>query len=188
MFTAEEPAGVGADKYDATAVAMIALLKYGTGVPFHRMERLEGQMGLPLPAATQWELMKPAAGSLEPVLDEFIRQAAQGSVIHNDDTGMRVLKLVRSTDDGRTGTFTSGIVSVWREWRIALYFTGWKHAGENLACKSRKKVTSGRSGATGSTVAAALGLFSTNSQLKPRPWSRRVSKPIEPEVHPELRD
>ena len=112
---------------------MIALLKYGTGVPFHRMERLEGQMGLPLPAATQWELMKPTAGSLEPVLDEFIRQAAQGSVIHNDDTGMRVLKLVRSTDDGRTGTFTSGIVSVWREWRIALYFTGWKHAGENLA-------------------------------------------------------
>ena len=133
VFTAEEPAGVGADKYDATAVAMIALLKYGTGVPFKRMERLEGQMGLPLPAATQWELMKPAAGSLEPALDEFIRQAAQGSVVHNDDTGMRVLKLVRGTDDGRTGTFTSGVVSVWREWRIALYFTGWKHAGENLA-------------------------------------------------------
>src|SRR4030095_4052232 len=87
----------------------------------------------PLPAATQWELMEPAAGSLEPILDELIRQAAQGSVVHNDDTGMRILKLVRNTDDGRTGTFTSGIVSIWREWRIALYFTGWKHAGENLA-------------------------------------------------------
>jgi transposase len=133
VFTAEEPAGVGADKYDTTAVAMIALLKYGTGMPFNRMERLEGQMGLPLPAATQWELMKPAASSLEPILDEFIRQAAQGSVVHNDDTGMRILKLVRDTDDGRTGTFTSGIVSIWGEWRIALYFTGWKHAGENLA-------------------------------------------------------
>jgi transposase len=36
-------------------------------------------------------------------------------------------------DDGHRGTFTSGIVSIWREWRIALYFTGWKHAGENLA-------------------------------------------------------
>jgi hypothetical protein len=46
---------------------------------------------------------------------------------------MRILKLLRNTDDGRTGTFTSGIVSIWREWRIALYFTGWKHAGENLA-------------------------------------------------------
>jgi transposase len=133
VFTAEEPAGVGADKYDTTAVAMIALLKYGTGMPFNRMERLEGQMGLPLPAATQWELMKPAASSLEPILGEFIRQAAQGSVVHNDDTGMRILKLVRDTDDGRTGTFTSGIVSIWGEWRIALYFTGWKHAGENLA-------------------------------------------------------
>ena len=133
VFTAAEPAGVGTDKYDTTAVAMIALLKYGTGMPFNRMERLETQLGIPLPAATQWELMEPAAGSLEPILDELIRQAAQGSVVHNDDTGMRILKLVRNTDDGRTGTFTSGIVSIWREWRIALYFTGWKHAGENLA-------------------------------------------------------
>jgi len=133
MFTAEEPPNVGTEKYDTTAVAMIALLKYGTGVPFNRMKRLETQLGIPLPAATQWELMEPAAGSLEPVLDELIRQAGQGSVVHNDDTGMRILKLVRSTDNGRTGTFTSGIVSIWREWRIALYFTGWKHAGENLA-------------------------------------------------------
>jgi hypothetical protein len=133
VFTAAEPAGVGAGKYDMTAVAMIALLKYGTGMPFNRIERLETQLGIPLPAATQWELMEPVAGSLEPILDELIRQAAQGSVLHNDDTGMRILKLVRNTDHGRTGTFTSGIVSIWREWRIALYFTGWKHAGENLA-------------------------------------------------------
>ena len=133
VFTAEEPDGIGAGKYDTTAVAMIALLKYGTGVPFNRMERLETQLGIPLPAATQWGLMEPAAGSLNPILDELIRQAAQGGVVHNDDTGMRILKLLRNTDDGRTGTFTSGIVSIWREWRIALYFTGWKHAGENLA-------------------------------------------------------
>jgi len=133
MFTAEEPANVGTAKYDTTAVAMIALLKYGTGVPFYRMERLEGQMGIPLPAATQWELMEQAAVPATLILDELIRQAAQGSVVHNDDTGMRILKLARNPDDGRTGTFTSGIVSIGREWRIALYFSGWKHAGENLA-------------------------------------------------------
>ncbi len=79
------------------------------------------------------ELVKQAAGLLQPVLHELIRQAAQGSVMHNDDTGMRILRLARNTDDGRTGTFTSGIVAVIREWKIALYFTGWKHAGENLA-------------------------------------------------------
>ena len=54
MFTAEEPPGIGADKYDASAIAIIAQLKYGTGVPFARLERLEKQVGIPLPAATQW--------------------------------------------------------------------------------------------------------------------------------------
>jgi transposase len=78
-------------------------------------------------------LMEAAAKPIEPVLEEFIRQAAQGGVMHNDDTSMRVLKLVRSNDDGRSGVFTSGIVSISGGRKIALYFTGWKHAGENLA-------------------------------------------------------
>jgi transposase len=133
MFTASQPQSAGAEKFDPTAVAMIALLKYGTGMPFNRMERLEGQLGMPLPAATQWELMEAAAKRIKRILDEFIRQAAQGGVMHNDDTSMRVLKLARNTDDGRTGVFTSGIVSICGGWKIALYFTGWKHAGENLA-------------------------------------------------------
>jgi transposase len=132
-FTASDPQSAGPEKFDATAVATTALLKYGTGMPFHRLEQLEKHLGIPFPASVQWELMKRAAGLLRLVLNELIRQAAQGSVMHNDDTGMRILRLARNTDDGRTGTFTSGIVSIWREWRIALYFTGWKHAGENLA-------------------------------------------------------
>lgn len=139
VFTAEEPAGVGAGKYDRTAVAMIALLKYGTGMPFNRMERLEEQLGMPLAAATQWELMAAAAKPIEPVLEELIRQAAQGGVMHNDDTSMRVLKLARSNDDGRSGVFTSGIVSIAGGRKIALYFTGWKHAGENLADVLRRR-------------------------------------------------
>ena len=133
VFTADEPETAGADKYDATAVAMIALLKYGTGVPFNRLERLEEQLGMPLPAATQWELMAAAAKLIRPVLEELIRQAAQGSVMHNDDTSMRILRLAREPGDERTGTFTSGIVSMVGAWTIALFFTGWKHAGENLA-------------------------------------------------------
>jgi transposase len=133
VFAASDPPSVGPEKFDATAVATTALLKYGTGMPFNRLEQLEKHLGIPFPASVQWELMKRAADFLRLVLNELIRQAAQGSVMHNDDTGMRILRLARNTDDGRTGTFTSGIVSIWREWRIALYFTGWKHAGENLA-------------------------------------------------------
>jgi transposase len=133
VFTAAEPEAAGSDKYDATAVAMIALLKYGTGMPFKRLERLEGQLEIPLPTTTQWDLMAAAAKLLRPVLQEFIRQAAQGRVLHNDDTSMRILRLSRAAGDKRTGTFTSGIVSLVGAWRIALYFTGWKHAGENIA-------------------------------------------------------
>src|ERR1700682_1336280 len=112
---------------------MIALLKYGTGVPFQRLERLQKQLGMPLSAATQWDLMAAAAELIRPVLEELIRQAAQGSVMHNDDTSMRILRLTREPGDKRTGTFTSGIVSIVGAWTIALFFTGWKHAGENIA-------------------------------------------------------
>jgi transposase len=133
VFTADEPETAGAAKYDETAVAMIALLKYGTGVPFNRLERLQGQLGMPLPAATQWELMAAAAKSLRLALEELIRQAAQGRVLHNDDTSMRILRLIREPGDKRTGTFTSGIVSLVGAWTIALFFTGSKHAGENIA-------------------------------------------------------
>ncbi|MGO4880092.1 MAG: IS66 family transposase [Bryobacteraceae bacterium] len=132
VFTADAPATAGPDKYDATAVAMIALMKYGTGVPFNRLERLEQQLGMPVSAATQWELLEAAGQRIRPALEEFIRQAAQGGVLHNDDTGMRILRLAREPGDKRTGTFTSGIVSMVGVWRIALFFTGWKHAGENL--------------------------------------------------------
>jgi len=77
--------------------------------------------------------MAAAAKLIRLVLEELIRQAAQGSVMHNDDTGMRILRLTREPGDKRTGTFTSGIVSVVGAWTIALFFTLWKHAGENIA-------------------------------------------------------
>jgi hypothetical protein len=133
VFTAQEPEGVGPEKYDETAAAMIAQLKYGSGTPFYRLEQLQGQLGIPLPAATQWEVVEEAAELLKPARDELIRQAAQGEVVHNDDTSMRVLRLTREPSDERTGVFTSGIVSTGQGWKIALYFTGPQHAGENLA-------------------------------------------------------
>jgi transposase len=133
VFTAPEPEGVGPEKYDETAGAMIAQLKYGSGVPFYRLEKLEEQMGIPLPPSTQWEIVEEVAEVIKPAHEEFLRQAAQGEVVHNDDTSMRVLKMEREPGDDRTGVFTSGIVSAGQDWKIALYFTGRQHAGENLA-------------------------------------------------------
>ena len=145
VFEAEAPEGVGEKKYDESAAAMIGLLKYGSGVPFYRLEGLEENLGIPLPASTQWEIMAESAGLIRPAFEALIRQAAQGEVLYNDDTAMKILALARasphsaqgeeetSSSRERTGQFTSGVVSTRQGQRIALFFTGRKHAGENLA-------------------------------------------------------
>jgi hypothetical protein len=55
--------------------------------------------------------------------------------VYNDDTTARILALMREKDPEtkRTGVFTSGIVSTTEGRKIALFFTGHRHAGENLA-------------------------------------------------------
>ena len=139
VFTAEAPPGVGTEKYDATACSMLALLKYGSGLPFYRLENLQESLEIPLPASTQWEVVATGAAGMQPALEELIRQAAQGEVLHNDDTPMPVLGLERAGDreardpPERKGVFTSGIVATQAGRRVALFFTGRRHAGENLA-------------------------------------------------------
>jgi len=92
LFTAALPEGVDAEpKYDATVGSMIALLKYGNGMPFHRQEILQESLGVPLPASTQWDIVNAQAERAEPVFQELVRQAAQGDVVHNDDTGVKIL-------------------------------------------------------------------------------------------------
>jgi transposase len=77
VFTAEEPESVGPEKYDETAAAMIAQLKYGSGVPLHRLERMEELLGILLPASTQWGLVEETAALIQPAHEELIGQAAQ---------------------------------------------------------------------------------------------------------------
>jgi transposase len=135
VFTAKAPDGIGDEKYDVTVGSMIAILRYGSGLPMHRLEKLENSLGIPLPTSVQWEIVGAMAIQIRPVWDELIRQAAQGDVLHNDDTSMPVLSLRRDIDEeesDRTGIFTSGIVSTRQGLKIVLFFTGRQHAGENL--------------------------------------------------------
>ena len=148
VFTAQAPEGVGTAKYDATAGSIIALLKYGSGLPFNRLEGLQGALGIPLPASTQWDIVNALAKHYQPVHSELIRQAAGGDVVYNDDTTIKILELMgkrarenalakdsagsNATQKQRSGLFTSGIVSTRDGRRIALFFSGRKHAGENL--------------------------------------------------------
>jgi transposase len=153
VFTAQAPEGIGTEKYDATSGSMVSLLKYGTGMPFNRMEGLQANLGIPLPASTQWDIVEAKAQRIEPAFEELIRQAADGEVIHNDDTTVKILEMMGErakaeafAEDSpkedaeesspkkpeRRGLFTSGIVSTREGRKIALFFSGRQHAGENL--------------------------------------------------------
>ena len=154
VFVADLPEEAGAEKYDASAGSMVALLKYGNGFPFYRLEQLQKSVGVPLPAAVQWELVKQKAEVLLPVWEELLQEAAQGEVLHNDDTYVTILQLLKDRSfalehiDGekpanaaeRSGTFTTAIVSSTEKHRpIALFHSGIKHAGENLTDLLRRR-------------------------------------------------
>src|ERR671932_807895 len=98
---------------------MIAQRRYGNGMPFRRLQRLQESLGIPLPAATLWEVAEEGAEPLWPAGHELIRQTAQGEVVHNDDTGMRILRLAREPSEKRTGVFTTGVVSSVPGWKAA---------------------------------------------------------------------
>ena len=107
LFTACTPEDLDPEKYDATAGSMIALLKYGSGMPFHRLDRLQENVGIPLPASTQWDIIHAKAERIEPAFDELVRQASDGDVVHNDDTTVKILELMGKRCCGWPREFSS---------------------------------------------------------------------------------
>ncbi len=143
-FKAHTPPEAAGPKYDESASSMMALLHYGCGFPFNRLEGLQGNLGIPLPSSTQWDVLNAASHEIYPVFGALNRYAAAGDIFHNDDTTGRVLALEKQIAEEieacraqgtkcRTGVFTTGIVAEAEGRHIALFFTGRKHAGENLS-------------------------------------------------------
>lgn len=138
IVRAKAPEGFTAERYDETVPATVALMKYGAGLPFYRMARLTRNLGLPLAASTQWDLIRKVAPRLDPVVEELIRWAARAEVIHNDDTTMKLLDRpdLKLNPKERKGIYTSGLLARIRvkgqPRAVALFRTGNRHAGENL--------------------------------------------------------
>jgi len=118
---------------------MLGLLRYGAGLPMYRIAKWQSFFGVPLPASTQWEQIEQAAILPELIYEKLIDLGAQGTLIHNDDTSMRVQALRqqivaadKDDKDPRTGIFTTSLICQYGPQQIALFFTGREHAGENL--------------------------------------------------------
>lgn len=130
IFTARPPEGVGDEKYDETVPAALAVSRFLAGVPSKRLEKFLAQFNIPLPHSTQWELLADASDALGPIFEELQRQAANCGNIHFDDSSMKVLELNRTLTE-RTGVHTTAVVADAPGKKIALFFTGEKHGGEN---------------------------------------------------------
>jgi hypothetical protein len=146
VTTATLPAAAGQEKYAPSVGVMIAKLRYGTGVPHYRLARFQLDLGVPLPESTQWELVAALAEVVQPVGTALVTLAANATLIHNDDTTMRILDLRRTGSDTaaqidpeRKGTFTTSLLAEVAGHLVALFFTGWQHAGENLTALLRQR-------------------------------------------------
>jgi transposase len=142
------PALAERPKYDAACASMLAVLRYGCGMPFFRLEGLQRALHMPLPDATQWDIVSKAVTAPRAAFEELIRQAAQAPLLHSDDTPMKVLSLMAERTKAESAGIkpaakainTSGIVAVLQQHpaqqtsqhKVVLFFTGHDHAGKNM--------------------------------------------------------
>jgi transposase len=153
VFTASVPVGAGPEKYTARARAVLAQARYYLGLPWYRLEGLQALVGVPVADATQWDQTEIVGDCSHPIFKCLEKLAAQGEVIFQDDTPHRILSLIeenqqararaqaqgKAKTDGRTGMQTTALIVQVGERRICLYYTGRRHAGENLEALLSKR-------------------------------------------------
>jgi transposase len=146
VFTAPLPVDAGADKYSARARAVLAVSRFYLGLPLYRVEGYQAMLGVPMPDATQWDQIERVADCAYIVFAHLERLAAQGELIYQDDTAVRILSLLvenrhlqaqaaalgLARAPERTGMYTTALVVKVGEQTIYLYYSGRAHAGDNL--------------------------------------------------------
>jgi transposase len=146
VFTATMPAGAGAEKYSPRARAVLVVSRYYLGLPFYRVEAYQAMLGVPVPDATQWDQIEKVGDCAYVVFEQMEQVAAQGELIFQDDTAVRILSLMQenlkliaaaqaqglSTPKERTGMHTTALAVKVGEHIAILYYSSRCHAGENL--------------------------------------------------------
>ena len=118
----------GRTKYNETCRTSIAIARYYSGMPFYRIEQLQLAQKVPLPDATQWDLVDKLYPDVLPVYLALEQLAANGDLVKYDDTSNRILEAPRP---GRS-VHTTAFLSKTDGHTIHLFFTSLEHAGENM--------------------------------------------------------
>jgi transposase len=143
VVSAVLPEELGKEKYDNYFKANLAVQKYFVAVPFYRQEKYHEMIHFPLPDATQFELVESVADSVYPVIGFLESLAANGKLIQNDDTTVKILEIMKENKNNlekkRTGMFTSCIFAHSEGNTICLFYSSAHHAGENLSAILEKR-------------------------------------------------
>jgi len=146
IFTAPLPRPAGEEQYSTRARAVLAVSRYDLGVPGYRLQGYQAMLGVPVPDATQWDQIEQVGDCAYGVLAQMEKEAAQGALILQDDTAVRLLSLIKenlemlsaaqaqglSTSKERTGMPTTALVVQVGEHIAILDYSSRRHAGENL--------------------------------------------------------
>jgi hypothetical protein len=129
------PPEAGPQTYAVSLMVNLAVAHYHLGLPFKRIESFQALVGMPLPDATQWDLVEQLADSAYPVYEQMKRLGANQPRVYQDDTGARLLSLIQENQGDpapkRKGIYTT-VLLFEGEQSICLYLSGRQHAGENL--------------------------------------------------------
>ena len=147
ICTAALPQEAGEEKYSARARAVLVVCHYYLGLPLYRLQSYQAMLGTPVPDATQWDQIEKVGDCSYVVFEYLETLAAQGELIYQDDTSVRILTLLKENQERqaraeamgfsrskeRTGMFTTALVVKVGERILCLYYSGRAHVGENLA-------------------------------------------------------
>jgi hypothetical protein len=148
--TSELRGAVKERSVDASCAAAIATLRFEMGVPNYRLAEIQAQQGVPLAPSSQYTIMDEAfRAPAKALIGELEKRAgADSNLFINDDTRARIMEIERNqkntpetesakpateTKTTRKKVQTSAIVARSGDQTIALYYTGHRNAGENLA-------------------------------------------------------
>lgn len=102
VFTAELPAEAGVEKYSPRAKAVLAMCRYYLGLPFYRLQSYQAMLGVPIPDATQWDQIEHVGNCSYRIFKALENLAAQGELVYQDDTSVRILSLMKENQQIRT--------------------------------------------------------------------------------------
>ena len=137
LFVAPTPDDVNPEKkYSESFAAMLMINKYFMAAPLYRQETLQNMLGIPLPTSTQWDIIASYEPLLKIIYQQLMQDAANGKGFHLDDTSAKILEVIKEREkEGKKAgkCFTTGMISVHNDHRVALFVTDENIAGKTFA-------------------------------------------------------